>query len=64
MDKMLAVIVSIICPPLGVALRVGWSSQVAVNFVLTLFAYLPGLIHALYHCVTETPCDAPTPPSS
>ncbi|GBE82017.1 stress response RCI peptide [Sparassis latifolia] len=42
------IILAIIIPPLGVYLERGWGSDLAINCVLTLLGYLPGIIHALY----------------
>ena len=39
-------ILAIICPPLAV-LASGTRAQVAVNSGLTLFLFIPGVIHAL-----------------
>lgn len=41
-------ILSILLPPLGVFLQVGLGLQFWINIVLTLFGYLPGIIHAVY----------------
>lgn len=42
------IILSVIIPPLGVFLQVGIGPQFWINIVLTLFGYIPGLIHAIY----------------
>jgi uncharacterized membrane protein YqaE (UPF0057 family) len=42
------VVVAIILPPLGVFLEVGLGAQFWINILLTLFGYLPGIIHAIY----------------
>lgn len=44
----LRVILSILLPPVGVALQVGFTAQFWINVVLTLLGYIPGIIHALY----------------
>ena len=44
----LRIILSIILPPVGVALQVGFSAHFWINVLLTLFGYIPGIIHALY----------------
>jgi uncharacterized membrane protein YqaE (UPF0057 family) len=41
-------IVAIILPPLGVFLEVGLGAQFWINVILTLFGYIPGIIHALW----------------
>jgi len=39
---------SILIPPLGVLLKEGFGIQLLINIILTLFGYIPGIIHALY----------------
>ena len=41
-------ILAIILPPLGVFLQVGIGGHFWLNILLTLFGYIPGIIHALY----------------
>ena len=41
-------ILAIILPPLGVFFEVGLGMHFWLNIVLTLFGYIPGIIHALY----------------
>lgn len=45
---LLRVILSIILPPVGVALEVGFTAQFWINVLLTLLGYIPGIIHALW----------------
>ncbi|HJP99914.1 MAG TPA: YqaE/Pmp3 family membrane protein [Rhodanobacteraceae bacterium] len=47
------IILSVIIPPLGVFLQVGFGAQFWVNVLLTLLGYIPGLIHAIYIIVTR-----------
>lgn len=35
-------------PPLGVFLQVGIGTDFWINIVLTLFGYVPGIIHAVW----------------
>ncbi len=42
------IIFSVIIPPVGVFLQVGFGLQFWLNILLTLLGYVPGLIHALY----------------
>ena len=42
------IILSILLPPLGVFLQVGIGAQFWINILLTLFGYIPGVIHAVY----------------
>jgi uncharacterized membrane protein YqaE (UPF0057 family) len=42
-------LLTIVIPPVGVALKVGFGMHFWINLVLTLFGfYLPGLVHGLY----------------
>ncbi|KLE33894.1 YqaE/Pmp3 family membrane protein [Aurantiacibacter luteus] len=41
-------ILTVLIPPLGVALKHGVGKTALINLVLTLIFYVPGLIHALY----------------
>ncbi|XP_003379975.1 conserved domain protein, partial [Trichinella spiralis] len=34
--------------PIGVFMEVGCTAQLAINILLTLLGYIPGLIHACY----------------
>jgi uncharacterized membrane protein YqaE (UPF0057 family) len=43
----LRVILSLIIPPVGVFLQVGFGFQFWLNILLTLFGYIPGLVHAI-----------------
>jgi uncharacterized membrane protein YqaE (UPF0057 family) len=43
-----ALILSIFLPPLGVAIKRGVDIQLFINIILTMFGWLPGIIHALY----------------
>ena len=42
------IILSIIAPPIGVFLQVGFRGPFFLNILLTLLGYVPGIIHALY----------------
>lgn len=44
----LVLILTIIIPPLGVAMKHGLSGTTLLNLVLTLLGFIPGLIHGLY----------------
>ncbi|PSB33338.1 YqaE/Pmp3 family membrane protein [Chlorogloea sp. CCALA 695] len=41
-------IAAIFLPPLGVFLQVGIGKDFWINIVLTLFGYIPGIIHAVW----------------
>lgn len=42
------VIFSILLPPVGVFMEVGFKGHFWLNILLTLLGYIPGIIHALY----------------
>lgn len=42
------IIIAILLPPLGVFLQVGLGGQFWLNILLTLFGYIPGIVHAVY----------------
>ncbi|WP_353859994.1 YqaE/Pmp3 family membrane protein [Azospirillum formosense] len=42
------IILALLLPPVGVFLQVGFGAQFWINVLLTLFGYIPGMIHALY----------------
>ena len=47
--ELLTLLISIILPPLGVFLKVGFTSHFWINVFLTIFGfYFLGLVHALY----------------
>jgi uncharacterized membrane protein YqaE (UPF0057 family) len=45
--------ISILIPPLGVFLQVGFGLQFFVNILLTILGYIPGVIHAAYIIFTR-----------
>jgi uncharacterized membrane protein YqaE (UPF0057 family) len=44
----LRIVLSVLIPPLGVFLQVGFGLQFWINVLLTLLGYIPGLIHAIW----------------
>lgn len=46
-------VLSILIPPLGVFLQVGFGVQFFVNILLTILGYVPGVIHAAYIIFTR-----------
>ena len=44
----LRILLAILLPPLGVFLQVGFGLHFWLNIVLTIFGYIPGIIHAVY----------------
>jgi len=51
----LRILIAIILPPLGVFLQVGLGLHFWLNIVLTLFGYVPGIIHAIYIIISRGP---------
>lgn len=49
-NKVVAIIVSILLPPLAVFLKKGTGKDFVVNIILTLLFFLPGIIHAIWLC--------------
>ena len=41
-------IAAVLLPPLGVFLQVGFGGAFWLNILLTLFGYIPGIIHAVW----------------
>ncbi|MBS9403252.1 YqaE/Pmp3 family membrane protein [Halomonas sp. TRM85114] len=41
-------IFAVLLPPVGVFLEVGLKGHFWLNILLTLFGFIPGIIHALY----------------
>tara|TARA_R100000789_G_scaffold93716_1_gene93060 strand:- start:147 stop:302 length:156 start_codon:yes stop_codon:yes gene_type:complete len=44
----LTIILSILLPPLAVALKHGLGKDFLINLLLTILGWLPGVIHAFY----------------
>lgn len=47
------IIFAILLPPLGVFLQVGIGGQFWLNILLTIFGYIPGIVHAVYIIATR-----------
>ncbi|MBF2063069.1 MAG: YqaE/Pmp3 family membrane protein [Calothrix sp. C42_A2020_038] len=45
---LIRVICAIFLPPLGVFLQVGIGIDFWINILLTLFGYIPGIVHAIW----------------
>lgn len=45
---LLRILIAILLPPLGVFLQEGFGKHFWINIVLTLFGYLPGIVHAVW----------------
>lgn len=46
--NILRVIFAILLPPVGVLLTVGFGMQFWINILLTIFGYIPGIVHAVW----------------
>ncbi|MCB1133701.1 MAG: YqaE/Pmp3 family membrane protein [Verrucomicrobiae bacterium] len=46
-NKILLVVLAFLLPPAAVALRDGIGTSFVINLILTLFMWIPGVIHAL-----------------
>jgi len=46
-NKLLLVILAFVFPPAAVALKDGIGKSFMINVILTLFMWIPGVIHAL-----------------
>lgn len=49
----LKILLAILLPPVGVLMEVGLGMHFWINIVLTLFGYIPGIIHAVYIILTR-----------
>jgi uncharacterized membrane protein YqaE (UPF0057 family) len=45
---LIRILLSLLLPPLGVFLEVGLTKHFWFNIILTLFGWLPGVIHAIW----------------
>jgi uncharacterized membrane protein YqaE (UPF0057 family) len=48
MMDVIRVLCAILLPPLGVFLQVGIGLHFWINILLTLFGYIPGIVHAIW----------------
>ena len=48
MGDIIKIILALILPPIAVLVDRGLGKQLLLNIILTLFGYLPGIIHAVY----------------
>ena len=52
-SDLLKILLAILLPPLGVLLEAGVGLHFFLNIVLTLFGFIPGIVHALYVILTR-----------
>lgn len=48
MKALITLVVTVLLPPLGVALKHGLGKTFLINLILTIILYLPGLLHGIY----------------
>src|SRR3712207_2654460 len=48
MSILLRILLAILLPPVGVFLTVGLGGQFWLNILLTIFGYIPGIVHAVW----------------
>ena len=48
MSNLVCILVAILLPPVGVFLTVGFGGQFWLNILLTIFGYIPGIVHAVW----------------
>lgn len=46
--SLVAILLALFLPPIGVVIKEGFGVSLVINIILTLFGFLPGVIHALY----------------
>lgn len=52
-SDVLKILLAVLLPPVGVFLEVGLGMHFWINIVLTIFGYIPGIIHAVYIILTR-----------
>ena len=50
---LLRIVLSILLPPVGVAMQVGFGLHFWLNIFLTILGYVPGIVHAIYIIITR-----------
>lgn len=51
--SLVAILLALFLPPLGVALKCGIGSSFIINIILTFFFWFPGVIHAFFVILNE-----------
>ena len=47
-NDILPIILALFLPPIGVMMQFGLTKPFWINVILTLFGYIPGIVHAVY----------------
>jgi uncharacterized membrane protein YqaE (UPF0057 family) len=55
MSNLIRVLLAILLPPVGVFLTVGLGAQFWLNILLTIFGYVPGIVHAVWIIARKAP---------
>lgn len=53
LGDLLKILLAVILPPLGVLMEVGLTGHFFLNILLTIFGFVPGIIHAVYIIATR-----------
>ncbi|NCT41467.1 MAG: YqaE/Pmp3 family membrane protein [Alphaproteobacteria bacterium] len=53
LSDVIKIILAVILPPLGVFFEVGLTKHFWINIILTIFGFVPGIIHAVYIIATR-----------
>lgn len=51
--NILNLLLAIILPPIGAFLQVGATKHFFINIILTLFGFVPGVLHAVWLVATD-----------
>ncbi|RDI57934.1 YqaE/Pmp3 family membrane protein [Microvirga subterranea] len=54
MSNLIRILLAILLPPVGVFLTVGFGGQFWLNILLTIFGYIPGIVHAVWIIARRT----------
>ena len=54
MSNLIRILLAIFLPPVGVLLTVGLGWPFWINILLTLFGYIPGIVHAVWIIARRT----------
>jgi len=53
LSDLIKIMLAVILPPLGVFFEVGLGKHFWINIILTLFGFVPGIVHAVYIIATR-----------
>lgn len=53
LGDLIKIVLAVILPPLGVLFEVGLTKHFWINIILTLFGFVPGVVHAVYIIATR-----------